>query len=329
VDRCFEPVEDVQVLADQVEQEIMSLGSGEGKSSLQTVKDLMKPAIQYIDDLMRGNTSARGLSSGFKTVDKLITGLRPAEMLVLAARPSIGKTAFALNLAMSQDNPVPVGFFSLEMPAKLLVIRLICSEARIGLNDIRDGAIPDGKLKEILDTGKRLGAAQIIIDDTGGLNILELRHRARQMKREYDIQALFIDYLQLLQADAGRNASRENQVALMSGSIKALAKELDIPIVVLAQLNRQAEQQGQRPKLGHLRESGAIEQDADVVALLHRNREEQYSSEDSRKGIEAELIIAKNRNGETGLAPLTFLPAYMRFADRSRVADEDVPANAI
>lgn len=333
VDRCFEPVEDVQVLADQIEQEVMGLGSGEGKSSLQTVKDLMKPAIQYIDDLMRGNTSARGLSSGFKGIDKLITGLRPAEMLVLAARPSIGKTALALNLAanlaMSADNPVAVGFFSLEMPAKLLVIRLICSEARIGLSDIRDGAIPDGKLKEILDTGKRLGAAQIIIDDTGTLNILELRHRARQMKREYNIQALFIDYLQLLQADAGRNASRENQVALMSGSIKALAKELDIPIVVLAQLNRQAEQQGQRPKLGHLRESGAIEQDADVVALLHRNREEQYSTEDSRKGIEAELIIAKNRNGETGLAPLTFLPAYMRFADRSRVADEDVPANAI
>jgi replicative DNA helicase len=140
---------------------------------------------------------------------------------------------------------------------------------------------------------------------------------------------LFIDYLQLLTADAGRNSNRENQVAMMSGSIKALAKELNIPIVVLAQLNRQAEQQGQKPKLGNLRESGAIEQDADVVALLHRNREDQYSSDNIRKGVEAELIIAKNRNGETGIAPLTFLPAYMRFADRSRVADEDVPTGAI
>ncbi len=333
VDRCFEPVDDAQSLADQIEQEIMGLSSNEGESTIQTIKELWKPAVQYINDLAQGNAGARGLATGFKTVDKLITGLRPAEMIVLAARPSIGKTALALNmasaLAMSEDNPVPVGIFSLEMPARLLVIRLICSEARIGLSEIRDGALSDGNWQQVLTAGKRVGKADIVIDDAGGLTILELRHRARQMKREHNIQALFIDYLQLLQADAGRNASRENQVALMSGSIKALAKELDIPIVVLAQLNRQAEQQGQKPKLGHLRESGAIEQDADVVALLHRNREEQYSSEDARKGVEAELIIAKNRNGETGIANLTFLPAYMRFADRSRVADEDVPADAI
>lgn len=334
VDSCFGPVEDAQVLADRIEQEVMELGTGDSEGALVTVRELTKPALQYINELMQGNPGARGLSSGFKGVDKLITGLRPGDMFVLAARPSIGKTALALNmaasLAMDGENPVPVGFFSLEMPAKLLVIRLICSESRVGLSEIRDGAISDAKLKEVIEAGKRLAATQIVIDDTGGLNILELRHRARQMKREFHIQILFIDYLQLMQADAGRNASRENQVALMSGSIKALAKELEIPIVVLAQLNRQAEQQGQRPKLGHLRESGAIEQDADVVAILHRNRDDQlkFSAEENRRGIEAELIIAKNRNGETGIAPLTFLPAYMRFADRSRVADEDVPADA-
>ncbi|MBT3286089.1 MAG: replicative DNA helicase [Victivallales bacterium] len=332
VDSCFEPVDDVGVLADQVEQEIMSLNSAKDRSGLLTIRELMSPAIKYINDLWVGKDQARGLSTGLSTVDKLITGLRPAEMFVLAARPSIGKTALALNMAAHIamcERAVPVGFFSLEMPARMLVIRLICSEARIGLTEIRDGALTDGNWRKIGDAGKRIGDSNIVIDDTGGLSILELRHRARQMKREYDIQVLFIDYLQLLTADAGRNSNRENQVAMMSGSIKALAKELNIPIVVLAQLNRQAEQQGQKPKLGNLRESGAIEQDADVVALLHRNREDQYSSDNIRKGVEAELIIAKNRNGETGIAPLTFLPAYMRFADRSRVADEDVPTGAI
>jgi replicative DNA helicase len=333
VDRCFEPVDDVQKLADQIEQEVMALNSSGEEAGIMTIKELWKPAVQYINDLWQGNNTARGLSTGLAGVDKLITGLRPAEMFVLAARPSIGKTALALNmaahLAMDEEHPVAVGIFSLEMPAKLLVIRLICSEAQIGLTEIRDGALSEGNWQVIMAAGKKIGGSNIIIDDSGGLSILELRHRARTMKREHDIQVLFIDYLQLLQADAGRNASRENQVAMMSGSIKALAKELSIPIVVLAQLNRQAEQQGQRPKLGHLRESGAIEQDADVVALLHRDREEQYKSDNIRKGVPAELIIAKNRNGETGVAPLTFLPAYMRFADRSRVDDADVPADAI
>jgi replicative DNA helicase len=332
VDSCFEPVDDVQKLADKIEQQVMGLNSAGEENGIQTIRELWKPAIQYINDLWQGNNAAKGLSTGLAGVDKLITGLRPAEMFVLAARPSIGKTALALNMAASlamSEEPVPVGIFSLEMPAKLLVIRLICSEAQIGLSEVRDGALSDGKLKQIVEAGKRIGNSNIVIDDTGGLSILELRHRARQMKREHDIQVLFIDYLQLLTADAGRNASRENQVALMSGNIKALAKELSIPIVVLAQLNRQAEQAGQKPKLGHLRESGAIEQDADVVALLHRDREEQYSSDNIRKGVPAELIIAKNRNGETGVAPLTFLPAYMRFGDRSRVADEDVPADTV
>ena len=169
--------------------------------------------------------------------------------------------------------------------------------------------------------------ATIVIDDTGGIDILELRNKARRMKRDYTIDVLFIDYLQLIQVSgSNRNANRENEVARISGSIKALAKELDIPIVVLAQLNRQAEQQGQRPRLSHLRESGAIEQDADVVALLHRDRDEQQDRDKAQRGVEAELIVAKNRNGETGLAHLIFRPVYTRFESHSRIADEDVPS---
>jgi replicative DNA helicase len=176
-----------------------------------------------------------------------------------------------------------------------------------------------------MQAGQQLRDAKIVIDDTGGIDILELRSKARRMKRDHDIRVLFIDYLQLIRSTINRNATRENEVSKISGAIKALAKELGLPIVILAQLNRQAEQAGQQPKLSHLRESGAIEQDADVVALLHRDRERQMSREEAMKGVDAELIIAKNRNGETGLVKLTFFPAYTRFENPARIDDEDVP----
>ena len=249
-------------------------------------------------------------------------------MVVVAARPSIGKTALALNMAANialGTPPRPVGIFSLEMPAHQVVLRLLCSDARIGLSEVREGAMTTARWKELMAASQRLRDAMMVIDDTGGIDILELRNKARRMKRDYNIAVLFIDYLQLIQVSgSNRNTNRENEVARISGSIKALAKELDIPIVVLAQLNRQAEQQGQRPRLAHLRESGAIEQDADVVALLHRDRDEQQDRDKAQRGVEAELVIAKNRNGETGLAHLIFR-VYTRFENHSRIADEDVP----
>jgi replicative DNA helicase len=178
-----------------------------------------------------------------------------------------------------------------------------------------------------MEGGQRLRNAPIYIDDTGTLDVMELRAKARRLKRLHDIQLIIIDYLQLLRVATNRNSTRENEVARMSGGIKALAKELHIPIVVLAQLNRQAEQAGQKPRLGHLRESGAIEQDADIVALLHREREveSQMPHAVMREGMDAELIVAKHRNGPTGIVPLTFIPAYTRFESRARIPDEDVP----
>jgi len=186
--------------------------------------------------------------------------------------------------------------------------------------------VSQAKWQQITEAGQMLRESQIYIDDTGGLDIMEMRSRARRMKRDWDIGIIFIDYLQLLRANVGKNATRENEVSRISGGIKALSKELEVPIVVLAQLNRQAEQAGQRPKLSHLRESGAIEQDADVVALLHREREAQMEGEANviQEGMDAELIIAKHRNGPTGIVPLTFLPTYTRFESRSRYTDEDV-----
>lgn len=328
-DRCFQPVEDVRLLLDDIEREILEVTASPDTARLRTLHELMMPAVDYLEKLQKGDQGALGVSTGFEEVDRLITGLRPGEMIVIAARPSIGKTALALNMAASialGTPPQSVGIFSLEMPAQQLVLRLLCSDARIGLSEVREGAMTTARWMELMTASQRLRDAKMVIDDSGGIDILELKNKARRMKRDYGIAVLFIDYLQLIQVSGmNRNANRENEVARMSGSIKALAKELEIPIVVLAQLNRQAEQPGQRPRLAHLRESGAIEQDADVVALLHRDRDEQLDREKAKNGVKAELIVAKNRNGETGLARLVFLPIYTRFENWSRIADEDVP----
>jgi replicative DNA helicase len=232
----------------------------------------------------------------------------------------------AENIALSSD-PRPVGIFSLEMSTKQLVLRLLCSQARISLNDVRDCALSPGRWQDVMRSGDRLKKAPIYIDDASAmLDVIELRARARRMRREHKIEILIIDYLQLMKPVGGnRNTTRENDVAMISGGIKGLAKELGIPIVVLAQLNRQAEQTGQRPKLSHLRESGAIEQDADVVALLHRDRDLENTPGEQRGGIESELIVAKHRNGRTGIANLVFIPAYTRFENRSRIPDDDIP----
>ncbi len=322
-DRCFQPVEDVRQLLDGIEREILDVTMSRDTRRLRTVGELTMDAVQYLVNLADGKEEALGISTGYPDIDRLITGLRPGEMIVIAARPSIGKTALALNMVANialGPSPKPVGLFSLEMSAQQVVLRLITSEARIGLTEVRDGAMAQARWNQLMEASSRVRNGQIVIDDSGGIDILELKNKARWMKREYGIAVLFIDYLQLIQVSGmNRNTNRENEVARISGSIKALAKELQIPIVILAQLNRQAEQTGQQPRLAHLRESGAIEQDADVVALLHRDREEQRNADKAERGVEAELIVAKNRNGETGTALLTFLPLFTRFECRGRV----------
>lgn len=329
LDKCYAQEEDVHELLDRIETEILTITGLRSGGETQALSDLVFPAINHLDRLHSGDRDTLGIQTGYADLDSVLTGLRPGEMLVLAARPSIGKTALALNMAANMalsEAAVPVGIFSLEMSADLLVLRLLCTEARVSLSDIREGALSTVRWQEIMDAGQRFRAAPIYIDDTGNLDIIELRARARRMKRQFDIQVLMIDYLQLLKASVGRNATRENEVARISGGIKALSKELGIPIVVMAQLNRQAEQAGQKPRLAHLRESGAIEQDADVVALLHRERDQDVEEGViGREGMEAELIIAKHRNGPTGIVRLTFLPTYTRFESRSRIADADVP----
>ncbi len=328
VDRSYRQELPVRELIDRVEADISNVVNLRGGTEAVALGDQMLDVIKYLEQVQNNDPAAMGVQTGYPDLDKLIYGLRPGEMFILAARPSIGKTALALNMAENIalcGDPKPVGIFSLEMSSKMLALRFLCSQARVNIADIRENAIARGRWEQICDKAAALRKAPIYIDDvSAGLDVIELRNRARRMKREHDIQVLFIDYLQLLRPVSGnRNSTRENEVAQISGGIKGLANELGVPIVVLAQLNRQAEQAGARPKLPHLRESGAIEQDADVVALLHREREENIGSEQTQ--MEAELIVAKHRNGPTGLVHLLWMPQYTRFESRTHIADEDVP----
>lgn len=331
VQKCYEPQQSVRALVDEIESEILKITESHAAGrGIVPVGEVVMDAIEHIDKLRKNDPDITGISTGYDSLDHVIMGLRPTEMIVLAARPSIGKTALALNIAENialGSRRVPVGIFSLEMGTKQLVLRFISSLARINMGDIRHCAMPRSRWDDIANAGHRLKEAPLYIDDSAsGLDVIEIRSRARRMKAEHDIGVLFIDYLQLIRPTGGnRSTTRENEVAAISGGIKGLARELDIPIVVLAQLNRQAEQAGGRPKLSHLRESGAIEQDADIVMLLHRERDVGNTSLDVQGAQDAEVIVAKHRNGQTGTAELLFIPAFTRFEKKSPVPDEDVP----
>lgn len=330
VQKCFDTDSQVNLLIDEVQQEISGVANLQAGNEAASISDYMKPAIDYLLQLNEQKGDAVGIPTGYKDLDHMITGLKPADMIVLAARPSIGKTTIALNIAsnVALRSDKAVGIFSLEMNTLSLVLRLLCSEAKINLREFRQGVLSHARWVHITNAAEKLRKAQVYIDDTGQLDVIELRAKARRMKEKYDVNFIVIDYLQLMKGTSmNSNSNREQEVAAISGGIKALAKELNIPILILAQLNRQAEQGG-RPKLSHLRESGAIEQDADIVMLLHREREAQQEAdpaEIARNGVESELIIAKHRNGETGIIELVFFPAYTLFQDKSRISDDDVP----
>ena len=326
--QCYDTTDNVNEVLDGIEQSIFEITGMNQSKDLMEIGPLTLDAIDYFEKLINGDSEILGLRTGFD-FDHLITGLKPGELFVLAARPSIGKTALMLNMAtniaLSIPN-IPVGIFSLEMPASQLVQRVLCSMTRISASEFRYKQVSEAKWGDVMEAADALSKCGMVIDDTGAIDVLELRAKARRMKSRYNVRAIFIDYLQLIKANVRSNASRENEVAMISGSLKAMAKELNLPVVVLAQLNRAAEQ-GERPQLANLRESGAIEQDADVVALLHRDRNKQYEqSEDNTKPLEAELIIAKNRNGSCGTCNLLFFPRYTRFENAATSGEDDTTA---
>jgi replicative DNA helicase len=330
--RSYEEQHEVQTLLDEVETRIFDIAKERFKDKTASIKDHVMAAIGSIQDLYDRRGTITGLGTGLVDLDKLTDGFHKAEMIVIAARPSMGKTALAMNIAeyAAVELKQPVAIFSLEMSSHQLVQRLLCSRARVNVEKVREGFMSNRDFSALTAAGSRLTSAKIFIDDTAGLSILELRAKARRLKSQHDIQAIFVDYLQLLRSTSKRaQDNRQLEIAEISSGIKALAKELNIPIVVLAQLNRNPETRSGdskgRPRLSDLRESGSIEQDADLVGLLVREEYYAETEEEKEKAQgKATLIIAKQRNGPVGDVPLTFLKEFTRFETRARdVAEED------
>ena len=323
--QCYDSQEDLEPLLDEAEKEIFAITGEHVNTEIIATKDLVMAAIEQIEKLYETRGSVTGLPTGFVDLDRMTSGLHPAEMIVIAARPSMGKTALAMNIAehVAMNVGKAVGVFSLEMSSQQLVQRLLCSRAKVDLQRVRNGFLSERDFPNLTAAAAKLAAAKMFIDDTPGLSIIELRAKARRMKSQYEIQLVVIDYLQLIRSTSRRaQDNRQLEISEISGGIKALAKELNLPIIVVAQLNRQPDiraKEGGRPRLSDLRESGSIEQDADVVGLLVRP-EYYETDEDAKqeKAGEAELIIAKQRNGPTGDIPLTFLKEFTRFESRHR-----------
>ena len=323
--RCYDDQENVEPLLDDAERQIFEITGDHVKIDVVPAKDLVMQAIEQIEKVYENRGSVTGLPTGFTEFDQMTSGLHQAEMIVIAARPSMGKTALAMNIAehVALVEGKPVAVFSLEMSSQQLVQRLLCSRAKVNLQRVRNGFLSERDFPSLTAAASRLAAAKMFIDDSPGLSIAELRAKARRLVASHQVQLLVIDYLQLLRSTSRRaQDNRQIEISEISAGIKSLAKELNIPIIVIAQLNRQPDaraKEGGRPRLSDLRESGSIEQDADVVGLLVRS--EYYETDEEakqEKAGEAELIIAKQRNGPTGNVPLTFLKEYTRFENRAR-----------
>jgi replicative DNA helicase len=271
-----------------------------------------------------------GVGTGFADLDKMTSGLHAGEMIVIAARPSMGKTSLAMNVAehVAVDLKLPVGVFSLEMTSESLVLRMLCSRARVNLRNIREGFLAERDFPKLTGAAGKLANAPLFIDDSSALSILQLRAKARRMHQQYGIKLFVIDYIQLLHSTARRAENRQQEIADISNGIKALAKELKVPVMVLSQLNREVEKEKNRkPRLSDLRESGAIEQDADLVALLYKaNSDEEEGSGPDQDAVAVNLLIAKQRNGPVGDVNLTFLRSFTRFESAAKISSDDVPA---
>ena len=310
---------DVAEIINEAEQKIFDVAQQKIAGHAQPIRDIMAQTFELIDQ--RTGSHVYGLGTGFRQLDELTGGLQKGEMIVVAARPSMGKTALGLNIAehVAADSHCPAVVFSLEMAAQQLAERMLCGRAHIDNQKLRKSMLNEQEIEVMHATAGELCEAALFVDDSPALSPLELRAKARRLKMKYDIQLVVIDYLQLMYVP--RAESRQQEVTLISRHLKALARELSVPVVVMSQLNRAAEgREGHRPRMSDLRESGSIEQDADVVMLLHR--EDYYHNEpDYERDNAAEVIIAKQRNGPTGQIKLTWNPQWTRFLELAGVPE--------
>jgi replicative DNA helicase len=312
--RGYEEQGNVEEFLDSAEKVIFDISEKKIKASFVAVGDMIKDTLKTVEKLYERKEMVTGVPTGYDDLDKLTAGLQPADLIIVAGRPSMGKTAFALNIgAHAAFRGIGVAVFSLEMAKEQLVLRMLCSEARVNSSKVRSGYLGERDFPQLAKAAGRLHEAPIYVDDTPAISVLELRAKARRLVRDRSkkIGLIVVDYLQLMRG-MGNASNREQEISEISRSLKALAKELNVPVIALSQLNRRVEDRGdRRPMMSDLRESGAIEQDADVIMFIYR--EEVYNKTDeSKKGV-AEIIVAKQRNGPIDTVNLTFLHEYTRF----------------
>ncbi len=333
VGRAYDYEGELDSLLDEVERDVLRISEERVEKTSRSMKSLVHDAIGTIEKYHQGQGMLTGIPTGFSDLDKMTSGLHGGEMIVLAARPSMGKTSLAMNIVehVVLEEKLPVAVFSLEMTAESLVLRMLCSRARVNLQSIRDGFLAERDFPRLTGAAGKMAGAPLFIDDTAGLSILQLRAKARRLSQQYGIKLFVIDYLQLLHSTARKAENRQQEIADISNGVKALAKELKVPVIVLSQLNRDMERdKNRKPRLSDLRESGSIEQDADVVALLYRpssGDEEDGPPREEATGdaVPVDLLIAKQRNGPTGEVPLVFMKGYTRFESAAKVSATDVP----
>ena len=310
----YDQTEDVSDVMDVAEQKIFDVMQKKSQKGYTPIKDVLVESFAKLEELYNQKQHVTGVPTGFIDLDRMTAGLHGSEFILIAARPAMGKSAFALNIgayAATRAN-IPVAIFSLEMAKDQVANRILCSEALVDSNAVRTGELTDEDLSKLAETSGELSQAQIFIDDTAGISVMEIRAKCRKLKLEKNIGLVIIDYLQLVQG-SGKTSSREQEIAEISRSLKILAKEIEVPVIALSQLSRAVEARpDHRPMLSDLRESGSIEQDADIVMFLYRD---DYYNEDSEKKNQAEVIIAKQRAGSTGTVDLAWLGQYTKFAN--------------
>jgi replicative DNA helicase len=322
--RCYEEQDDIDSLVDDAEQTIFEISRSKSSQGFLALSKIIPNTFRALEKRFERKELITGVPTGYEEFDRLTAGLQASDLIILAARPSMGKTALAMNIARNAavQHKIGVAVFSLEMSEEQLALRMLCSESRVNSQDLRTGFIKDRDWPKLTKAAGDLSEARIFIDDTPAITVLEMRAKSRRLKTEHDIGLIVVDYLQLMQ---GRRSAerREQEISEISRALKAMAKELHVPVIALSQLNRGLESRpDKRPKLSDLRESGAIEQDADVICFIYRDEVYNQAEDNPRKGI-AEVIIGKQRNGPTGKFELTFLKEYTTFEN---YINRDVPA---
>ncbi len=319
---AFDTTERIDDLLDAVEQRIFAISDQKVKPSFSKVGDVVKDSIKRIEQLYINNDQYTGLISGFDDLDELTSGFQPSDLIILAGRPSMGKTALALSIArhIGVHLHKRVAVFSLEMSKDQIVTRLLCAEAKVNNSKVRSGKLAESDFPKLVDAAGKISQADIYVDDTAAISVLELRAKARRLHREAPLDMVIVDYLQLMKGSQRTSERRDQEISEISASLKGLAKELNVPVIALSQLNRAVETRvDKRPMMADLRESGAIEQDADIIGFVYRD--EVYNSDSPHKGV-AELIISKHRNGSVGTVRLGFQGEYTLFVNLEERSEE-------